>query len=99
MSTSRYLLAIVIIGLIARVTPLSAVTVEICKTQWCERYAAENRNACSELFASSPSCLSLVEEKLRECRASCGEYPVSEPDPPPNPPGLGGCGPDHSLCY
>ncbi len=31
MSTSRYLLTVVIIGLIARVTPLSAVTVEICK--------------------------------------------------------------------
>ena len=98
MSTSRHLLAVVIIGLVARVTPLSAVTVEICKTQWCERNAAENRNACSELFASNPSCLPLVEDKLRECYASCAEYPVSEPDPPPKPPVLGGCDHDLSPC-
>ena len=49
MRTFQCLLAAIFIGLTVMATPLSAVTVDICKTQWCERYAAENRTACSEL--------------------------------------------------
>ena len=82
----RYWLAAVIIGLTGMATPLSAVTMDICKTQWCERNAAINRTACSEL-PSNPSCLPFAEDKLRECYASCEKYPVSEPDPQPNPRG------------
>ena len=97
MRTFQCLLAAIFIGLTVMATPLSAVTVDICKTQWCETYAAENRTACSEL-PSNPSCLPFVEDKLRECYASCEKYPVSEPDPPPNPPSLGGCDLDHRVC-
>ena len=95
--TSRCLLAAVIIGLTGLATPLSAVTVDICKTQWCETSAAMNRAACSEL-PSNPSCRSLAEDMLRDCHASCEKYPVSEPDPPRNPRGSGGCDPELDRC-
>ncbi len=53
MRTFQCLLAAIFIGLTVMATPLSAVTVDICKTQWCETYAAENRTACSELGGQS----------------------------------------------
>jgi hypothetical protein len=62
----QYLLVAILIGLMGTVTPSSAVTVDICKTQWCERSAAVNRTACSEL-PSNPSCLPFAEDQLRKC--------------------------------
>ena len=98
MRMSRYFLAAVIIGLTEIAMPLRAMTIDACKTQLCEKYAADNRTACSEL-PSNPSCLPTAERMLGECLASCEKYPVSEPDPPPIRPVLGGCDPDHRRCY
>jgi len=84
MRTHDRVVALVVVGLMGMASPLQALTADACKSERCERNAAINRAACSDLPAN-PSCLSVAEEMLRRCLASCDRFPASEGEPVTKP--------------